>query len=82
MTIYNGSAETPSFKWFRIIVNGQIIASEQDMRGKEIGEKDVTGQFAAPDLQIQVEAGGVPGANLWWTLGTEQMELRYAEPQQ
>ncbi len=82
MSIYNGSYEAPSFKWFRIIVNGEVLASEQDMHGKEAASKDVSGLIGGSNLQVQVEAGGAPGANLWWTLSTDQLELRYAQPQQ
>ncbi|MBX9687486.1 MAG: hypothetical protein K2X27_12335, partial [Candidatus Obscuribacterales bacterium] len=82
MSIYNGSPEAPSFKWFRIIVNGVVLATEQDMRGKEAASKDISGSIQGNNLQVQVEAGGVPGANLWWTLSTGQAELSYASPQQ
>lgn len=82
LTVYNGSAEAPSFKWFRIMINGEIVASEQDMRGKEIASKDVSGIISGSNLQVQIEAGGVPGANLWWTLSTDQMAITGVEPQQ
>lgn len=80
MTIYNGSPEVPSFKWFRIMVNGEILATEKDMLGREAASKDVSGLIRGSNLQVQIEAGGVPGANLWWTLETSQMELSYVEP--
>lgn len=80
MTIYNGSPEVPSFKWFRIIVNGEILATEKDMQGREAASKDVSGLIRGSNLQVQIQAGGVPGANLWWTLETAQMELSYVEP--
>ncbi len=82
MTIYNGSTEVPSFKWFRIMINGQIIATEQDLHGKEEGFKDISGLLNGSNLQVQIQAAGVPGASLWWTLTTGQLELSYAEPQQ
>ena len=80
MTIYNGSPETPSYKWFRIMMNGEVLATEKDMQGREAASKDVTGLIRGTNLQVQIEAGGVPGANLWWILDTQQMELRYADP--
>jgi hypothetical protein len=82
MTIMNGSAEAPSYKWFRIMVNGQLIASEKDMQGKDTASKDVSGLLQGSDVQVLVEAGGVPGANLWWYMSAPQMELSYAEPAQ
>jgi len=82
MTICNGSLDVPSFKWFRIMVNGEIIATEQDLHGKEEGLKDISGLLRGSDLQVQIEAAGVPGANLWWTLSTQQMELTQVEPSQ
>lgn len=82
MTIYNGSAETPSFKWFRITINGVLVASEQDLRGKEVAAKNVTGIIQGSNLQILIEAGGVPGANLWFALSSEQMALSGTEPQE
>jgi hypothetical protein len=82
MSIYNGSAEAPSYKWFRILINGEIIATEADLHGREIGTKDVTGIIQGSNLQVQIEAGGVPGASLWWTLSAEQMSLTGVEPPQ
>lgn len=82
MTIENGSNEAPSFKWFRIMVNGQIIATEKDLQGKESGSKNISGLLEGSNLQVMIEAGGVPGANLWWYLSAPQMDLTYAEPAQ
>lgn len=82
MTICNGSPETPSFKWFRIIINGEVIATEKDLNGKELGSKDISGLLSGSDLQVQVQSGGVPGANLWWYLSAPQMQVSYARPQQ
>lgn len=81
MSIYNGSPETPSYKWFRIMMNGEVLATEKDMQGREAASKDVTGLIRGTNLQVQIEAGGVPGAGLWWVLDTQALELRYAEPQ-
>lgn len=80
MSINNGSHELPSFKWFRIIINGQIIASEKDLGGKEFGTKDVSGLIEGNDLQVQIEAAGVPGAALWWSLSTYPIEINWANP--
>ena len=80
LSIYNGSHELPSFKWFRLIVNGQILATEKDLNGKDFGTKNVTGLIEAANLQVQVQAAGVPGAALWWTLSTVPMELNWANP--
>ena len=82
MTINNGSHEHPSFKWFRIMINGQIIASEKDLAGKDFGTKDVSGLLEGNDLQVQIEAAGVPGATLWWTLSTYPVEINWANPSQ
>ncbi|MBX9573097.1 MAG: IPT/TIG domain-containing protein [Candidatus Obscuribacterales bacterium] len=82
MSINNGSHELPSFKWFRIMINGQIIASEKDLAGKDSGTKDVSGLLEGNDLQVQIEAAGVPGAALWWTLSTYPIEINWANPTQ
>lgn len=82
MTIYNGSHELPSFKWFRLIINGQVFATEKDLAGRDVGVKDVTGLLEGNNLQVQVQAAGVPGAALWWTLSTSQLELNWANPTQ
>lgn len=82
MAIFNGSHEHPSFKWFRIMINGQIIASEKDLAGKDSGVKDVSGIIEGNDLQVQIEAAGVPGAALWWTLSTYPIEVNWVNPAQ
>lgn len=82
MTIYNGGPEQPAFKWFRIIVNEIVIASEKDMQGREIALKDLSGVLHGSDLQVQIQGGGVPGSHLYYTLSVPQLDLSYAEPQQ
>ncbi|MBY0546942.1 MAG: IPT/TIG domain-containing protein [Candidatus Obscuribacterales bacterium] len=81
LNLYNGSHEAPSFKWFRLIIGGYTLATEKNLNGREEGSIDVTGQIPGGDTQIMVEAGGVPGASLIWTLTTPRVTVDRIEPQ-
>lgn len=80
LNIYNGSNETPGFKWFRLTIGGYLIATEQSLSNKEFGSLDVTGKIPGGQTQVLVEAAGVPGAALRWALTTPRIEITSIEP--
>lgn len=80
MNIYNGSHEAPSFKWFRLTIGGYQLATEKNLGGRESGSIDVTGQIPGGSTQVSVEAGGVPGAALFWTLTTPRVTIQDIQP--
>lgn len=81
LNLYNGSTESPSFKWFRLIIGGYTLATEKNLNGREEASIDVTGQIPGGSTQVMVEAGGVPGASLVWTLTTPRVTVQRIEPQ-
>ncbi|MBY0357213.1 MAG: IPT/TIG domain-containing protein [Candidatus Obscuribacterales bacterium] len=82
LNIYNGSHEIPSYKWFRITIGGYLVATEANLRGAEEGSVDVSGVIQGGNMQILVEAGGVPGAALWFNLSAPKTELHSIDPEQ
>lgn len=82
LNVYNGSHEIPSYKWFRISIGGYIVATEKNLNGREAAAIDVSGTIQGGQMQILVEAGGVPGSALWFTLTAPQVELTSIDPQQ
>lgn len=80
LTIYNGSHEAPSFKWFRLVIGGYTLATEKNLNGSEIGSIDVSTQIPGGATQVNVEAGGVPGAALFWTLTTPRLTIQNIQP--
>lgn len=83
LNIYNGSHEIPSYKWFRISIGGYIVATEKNLApGRESAAVDVSGTIQGGNMQILVEAGGVPGSAIWFTLTSPGIELNSVNPQQ
>lgn len=80
LNIYNGSHEAPSFKWFRLVIGGYTLATEKNLNGSEDGSIDVSGQIPGGSTQVSVEAGGVPGATLFWTLTTPRVTIQNISP--
>lgn len=81
LNVYNGSTETPSFKWFRLVIGGYTLATEKNMNGREEASIDVSTLIPGGSTQVQVEAGGVPGASLVWTLTTPRVSIDSVSPQ-
>jgi hypothetical protein len=57
-------------KWFRLLIAGQVIATEKSLRGKSEGDLDLTGVVQPGSNQLLVQAGGAPGATLEWKVTT------------
>lgn len=78
MTITN-----QGFKWFRLLIANQLLATEKTLAGKESCKVDLTGVVGPGTNQIVLEAGGVPGSKLDWKVTTiTAAKLDKADPDQ
>ncbi len=76
----NGSSTQPAFKWIRISSSSMSYVTEQNFKGKNLLETDVTGELGVGGNQILVTAGGPPGAVFTWELYTMQPTVNSIHP--
>ena len=65
------------FKWFRLMVANQVVATEKSLNGRQAGDLDLTGVIQPGTNQVVIQAGGNPGAVIDWkvtTLATAKLE--------
>jgi hypothetical protein len=65
------------FKWFRMMVANQVVATEKSLNGRQAGDLDLTGVIQPGTNQVVIQAGGNPGAVIDWkvtTLATAKLE--------
>ena len=79
LTVYNGNPSGRPFSWFRLQINGQMIATEKDLRGST-AVINATGRLQAGGSPVMIEAGGVPGASMRWALAAQGPQLNYVTP--
>lgn len=75
LVVYNGSHEVPSFKWFRITIGGYLVATEKNLNAQNEAIVDLSGRLQGGTTQVLIEAGGVPGSGLWYTVFTPALQL-------
>jgi hypothetical protein len=80
MIVNNGQQGAAPFSWFRMKVNGELLLTEQSMKGKRNAVIDVTGSIPAGASQIVLDAGGTPGATLNYQLVTLPLKITAVEP--
>lgn len=79
LTVYNGNPSGRPFSWFRLQINGQMIATEKDLRGST-AVVNATGRLQAGGSPVMIEAGGTAGASMRWALAAQGPQLNYATP--
>lgn len=80
LRVNNGDQTAPSFAWFRMRVNGELLITNQSLKGKREATIDVSGAIPAGQNQIVIDAAGVPGATLTWQIATEAPKVLSIEP--
>ena len=61
LVVKNGADEKVPFNWFRVNINGYLVASEKDLAGKREGAIDLTGKnFSSDESQDTVLIGNRP----------------------
>jgi hypothetical protein len=81
MLVNNGVDNgAPGFSWFRVKANGEVLFTQDALKGKREGVVDVTGAFPPGANQVVIEAAGVDGATLTWQLATPPMKVVSVEP--
>lgn len=80
LVVNNGANGKVPFNWFRITINGFLIASEKDLNGKRQGSIDVSGRLQGGSSQVLIDAAGEPGATLSWSVLTSPISLQSVEP--
>lgn len=58
------------FRWFRLLIANQVIATEKSLGSSSERDLDLTGAIQAGTNQVVVQAGGVPGSQLVWKVTT------------
>jgi hypothetical protein len=59
LTYYNGTETSPGFKWLRINSSSMSYLTEQQFGGKKELSVNVSGELAAGNNQMIIQAGGV-----------------------
>jgi hypothetical protein len=81
MVVNNGvDGGAPGFSWFRVKMNGDVLFTQDALKGKKTGVVDVTGVIPAGSNQVVIEAAGVPGATISWQLATPPIKILSVEP--
>lgn len=76
LTIHNNG-----FKWFRVLIANQVVATEKSQGRDGCAKLDVTGVIQSGSNQVVVQAGGMPGASLDWKVTTlAQAKLERVDP--
>jgi hypothetical protein len=71
------------FKWWRLLIANQVVATEKSLSGKASGTIDLTGIVQPGTNQLVVQAGGVPGSRLEWKVTTPaSAKLDKIDPQE
>jgi hypothetical protein len=70
LTYYNGTETSPGFKWLRINSSSMSYLTEQQFGGKKELSVNVSGELAAGNNQMIIQAGGVKGSSFGWRLTT------------
>ena len=58
------------FKWFRLLIANQVVATEKSLSGKTEADLDLTGIIQSGTNQVVIQAGGVPGSKIEWKVTT------------
>ncbi len=82
LVIFNGGVGKVPFNWFRININGLLVASEKDMNGRAEAAVDLTNRLQPGGGQIIVDAAGEPRATLSFSLRTTPVVLTSIHPTQ
>jgi len=65
LTIHNNG-----FKWFRLLIANQVVATEKSQKKDGTVKLDVTGVIQPGSNQVVVQAGGARGASVDWKVTT------------
>lgn len=80
LIVRNGADGKVPFNWFRVNINGYLVASEKDMQGKREAGIDLTGRMQPGSAQVLIDAAGEPGATLTLQLSTPPVVVTQVEP--
>jgi hypothetical protein len=64
------SIKNNGFKWFRLLVANQVVATEKSIDRSGSGKLDVSGIIQPGSNQVVIQAGGAPGSTIEWKLTT------------
>jgi hypothetical protein len=64
------SIKNEGFKWFRVLIANQVVATERSIDRSGQGKLDISGMIQSGQNQVVIQAGGSPGAKIEWKVTT------------
>lgn len=64
------SIENKGFKWFRLLIANQVVATERSLDRSGVGKLDISGIVQPGSNQVVVQAGGAAGSQISWKVTT------------
>lgn len=71
------SVRNNGFKWFRLLIANQVVATERSLDRSGQGKLDISGLIQPGSNQVVIQAAGTPGSTIEWkvtTLATAKLD--------